>query len=273
MRLTRSIPVCFSAGLVLLVAGCSFVSSGAFEAAQSQNRVLGEQNRAQLAEIENLKTHALHVEDQLASTEEKLASLEEQLGLDRKQLVNYQSERVELHEQIKGLAQQRLPVTPEVHRRLAALAQRFPALRYDPQSGVARLETDILFDTGRTELKPGATQVLSELVQALKSPDGRDLKVLVVGHTDDRPIARKPARDAYASNFELSTARAQNVADLLRKSGLEEQRLGVAGFSAHEPVTPNVTARDRQQNRRVEIFVMAPEVPVVGWTDSTPKLY
>ena len=50
-------------------------------------------------------------------------------------------------------------------------------------------------------------------------------------------------------------------------------RLGVAGFGAHEPVASNVSTNDRQKNRRVEIFVMAPETPVVGWTDTMPKLY
>ena len=63
------------------------------------------------------------------------------------------------------------------------------------------------------------------------------------------------------------------MAEYLRQQGLEESRLGVAGFGAHEPVASNVTAHDRQKNRRVEIFVMPADVPVVGWTDSTPRLY
>jgi len=94
----------------------------------------------------------------------------------------------------------------------------------------------------------------------LKSPEARDLKVFVVGHTDDRAIAKKPGARFVFEHFDLSTSRAQAVADFLRRQGLEEQRLGVAGFGSHEPIAPNVTSRDRQKNRRVEIFVMAPEV-------------
>lgn len=260
--------------LLVLTPGCLVVPKTSFDAVQSQNRVLSEQNRAQLAEIANLKVHSRNVEDQLANTEEKLALFEEQRGLDRKQLVNFERERAELHDQLRGMADGRLPVTPEMARRLRDLSQRFPSLlHFDPASGVAKLDTDILFDTGRHELKEGASQVLAQLAGLLKTPEGHDLKVFVVGHTDDRPIARKPARDAYGSNFDLSTARAQAVADVLRKHGIEEQRLGVAGFAAHQPVAPNVTTRDRQKNRRVEVFVMAPEVPVVGWTDSTPSMY
>ena len=169
-----------AAGLLLSAAGC-MVSSTKYEAAESQNRVLSEQNRAQLAEIENLKTHSRHVEDQLASTEEKSAVLEEQLGLNRQQLSNYRQERDTLHEQMQGIAADRLPVRrrqPPPGGPGSALPQ--PAAN-DPQSGVARLDTDILFDTGRVELKPVATQALAELARALRSPDARELKVFVVG--------------------------------------------------------------------------------------------
>ena len=47
----------------------------------------------------------------------------------------------------------------------------------------------------------------------------------------------------------------------------------MAGFGSHQPLAPNVSAADRRKNRRVEIFVMAPEVPIVGWTETTPTLY
>ena len=63
------------------------------------------------------------------------------------------------------------------------------------------------------------------------------------------------------------------VRDALRRLGLEPERMGVAGFGPHQPVAPNLTGEDRQKNRRVELFVMAPEVPVIGWTETTPNLY
>ena len=59
---------------------------------------------------------------------------------------------------------------------------------------------------------------------------------------------------------------------MLRSQGLSDQRIGVAGFGAHEPVAANDSAVQRQKNRRVEIFVMPRDVPVVGWSDSTPEL-
>ena len=80
-------------------------------------------------------------------------------------------------------------------------------------------------------------------------------------------------RERFASNFHLSTARALAVADQLRRQGLSERRIGVAGFGPHQPVAPTPQPGHRQKNRRVEIFVMAPDVPVVGWTDSGSSVY
>ena len=240
---------------------------------QTQNRALSEQCRAQLAEIENLKIHSRNAGEQLIRTEKELALLQEEIGLDRQQLSNYQSEHSELHQQVQGLAGGHARLSPEMSRQLAELSSRYPVLQFDPATGISKLDTDILFDSGDAELKPGAEQVLAELARVLKSPEACDLKIMVVGHTDDQTIAKKPAREQFPDNFHLSTARALAVAELMQQQGLAENRIGVAGFGAHQPIAPNATAQDRQKNRRVEIFVMAPDVPVVGWTESIPSVY
>jgi len=94
-----------------------------------------------------------------------------------------------------------------------------------------------------------------------------------VGHTDDRLIAKKPVREKYADNFRLSTARAHVVGDALRSLGLEHERMIVMGAGPHQPVAPNTAEDDRRKNRRVELFVLGPDVPVIGWTETTPSLY
>jgi len=253
--------------------GCMFVPRTQLTGSQGRAKALTEQNRAQLAEIENLKVHTRNVEDQLMRTEEELALLEEELGLDHRQLVNYEKERAELHEQFKDLAggQSRLP--PEVGRQLVELSGKYPGLHFDPTTGISKLDTDVLFDSGEAQLKPGAERVITEFVRVLKGPEAAGLKVLVVGHTDDQRIAGGPTRHKFANNFHLSTARAHAVADLMRHQGFREERMGVAGFGPHQPVAPNVSPKDRQKNRRVEIFVMTPDVPVVGWTESIPSVY
>jgi flagellar motor protein MotB len=240
---------------------------------QSQNRELTEQCRAQLAEIENLRIHSRNAADQLIRAEEGLALLEDQLGLDRKQLDNFREHQTALDAELKGLAAGGTRMPADVSQRLVELSQRYPGLQFDPVTGISKLDTDILFDSGSAELKPGAQRLLGELVGVLNSLETKDLKVMVVGHTDNRRIAKRPARERYPNNFHLSTARALAVADSMHRQGFSEQQIGVAGYSSHQPIAPNVTPKDRQKNRRVEIFVMNCSVPVVGWTDSIPSLY
>jgi len=253
------------------LSGC-LVPQSDLAAAQSQNRTLAAQNRAQLAEIDNLQAHNHDVENRLVRSEQELAALEQQVDVDRKRLVNYKHETAELHDQFKtAVGARRLPSA--VSQQLADLSRRYPSLSFDPVTGIGKLDTAVLFDSGQAELKPAAQAMLAELSRILQSQEAGDLKVMVVGHTDNQRLAGKSVRERFASNFHLSTARALAVADQLRHQGLSERRIGVAGFGPYQSVAPNAEAGDRQKNRRVEIFVMAPDVPVVGWTDSLPGVY
>lgn len=273
MLACRALSTHLSLAALALGCGCAFVPKSQLTTLESQNRALVEKDRAQEALIQNLETHSRNVEDQLMRAEEDLAMLDERLGLDRKQLVNYEAERDQLHTQVMGLIRGCSAPAPEVRGRLAEISERCPSLRFDPSTGVSKLDTDVLFDMGQAELKPGADDVLRDLVRLLNSPEGRDLKILVVGHTDDRRIAGQPVREKHPNNFHLSADRALAVSDALGRLGLAPERMGVAGFGPHQPVAPNLTEEDRAKNRRVELFVMAAEVPVVGWTESTPTLY
>jgi flagellar motor protein MotB len=146
-------------------------------------------------------------------------------------------------------------------------------LSFDAETGVSKCDIDVLFDSGQVELRPGAQQMLVELAQVLERSEAKDLKVMVVGHTDNQRIVGVSMRDKYPNNFHLSTARALAVADVLRGQGLNDQRIGIAGFGSHEPLADNQSAVDRQKNRRVEIFVMPRDVPVVGWGETRPDWY
>jgi len=252
--------------------GC-VVPRAQYDALRAQNDALLQQTRAQAAQLENLEVHSRNIEDQLARAEENLALMEDRLGLNQRQLANYQREREQLHQQFSHLRHWRSQMGPEVSQRLSEIARRCPSLRVDPRTGVAKLDTDILFDPGADSLKPGAEKVLAELVQLMRSPEAKDLRVMIVGHTDDRQIAGRPVRDKYPSNFHLSAGRALAVAEQLQKLGLPEERIAVAGFGQHQPVAPNVSMTDRQKNRRVEIFVISPDIPVIGWTDTMPTIY
>jgi chemotaxis protein MotB len=237
---TLSIPVAF------VVWGCG--ANTQLATLQSQNRSLTEQSRAQLAEIENLKIHSRHVEDQLIQAEANLARLDG-----------------------KHLSGGRMPAG--ISGRLAELAERYPSLHYDPATGISKLDTDVLFDSGDASLKPDADRVLAEIAEIFSSPEASQLKLMVVGHADAQGIKGRELRERYPTNWHLSAGRALSVADWLRKSGIPESRMGVTGFGQYQPIASNDTDESRERNRRVEIYVLGPETPVVGWADTAGALY
>jgi outer membrane protein OmpA-like peptidoglycan-associated protein len=102
---------------------------------------------------------------------------------------------------------------------------------------------DVLFDTGRATLKPGADRDLDRLAQALK--DNPNTRVLIEGHTDS------VGGEDY--NQVLSERRAEAVGDALRTRGVPPDRFDVKGLGKAFPVASNDTQAGRQQNRRVEI--------------------
>jgi chemotaxis protein MotB len=106
------------------------------------------------------------------------------------------------------------------------------------------------FPAGRAELSPDAQKLLFDLADRLRSSPGG---IRVEGHTDDVPIHNA----AFASNWELSTARATEVVQfLVMKCGLAANRLSAAGFGEFRPRTPNDSDAARAKNRRVELIVL-----------------
>ncbi len=102
---------------------------------------------------------------------------------------------------------------------------------------------DVLFDTGRATLKPGADLTLERLAEFLKS--NAQTRILIEGHTDGR------GSDEY--NDELSRQRADAVAAALIRRGVPADSVRAIGRGKAFPVATNDTAAGRQQNRRVEI--------------------
>lgn len=253
--------------------GCQFVPRTQLTAAETQSRALAEQTQAQVAEIANLRAHNRRLEDRLIKAEEEMALLEEQAGIQSKRVSNFENERQRLGEQLDGLVADSAGFRAGADRRLRELCQRYPGLRIDPRTGICKLDSDVLFESGEASLAPQSRQQLGELVRMLKSPEARDFRVMVVGHTDNRQVAKRDTRERYPDNWHLSTARALHVAEFLQHQGLREDQVGVAGYGRHEPIASNATAANRQKNRRVEIFVLSPETPIVGWTETTTGLY
>jgi len=114
---------------------------------------------------------------------------------------------------------------------------------------VIQLESDVLFDSGKTNIKPDGQTALAKLAPVLAGITDR--KYLVTGFTDDVPIHTQ----RFPSNGELSTARAVEVVKFLVASGLKPQQVAAAGYSEFDPVVANDTPEHRAQNRRIEIVL------------------
>jgi chemotaxis protein MotB len=115
---------------------------------------------------------------------------------------------------------------------------------------IVRLGDKILFDPGKTELKPEGKEALKQVTTILKDLQNRNFQV--AGHTDNTPIKSK----RFRSNWELSTQRAVEVVNFMIDSGMEPKRVSAAGYSDQSPVAPNDTPDNKAKNRRIEITLV-----------------
>lgn len=125
---------------------------------------------------------------------------------------------------------------------------------------VLQLPNDVLFDSGKAELKPSGKAAIEQVAVVLRTIDRH---FQVAGHTDDEPIKLSP----FASNWELSTVRALTVVSDLVKHGVKPQHLSAAGYGEFDPVAPNTTPKSKAKNRRIEITV----VPMIDELVSVPQ--
>ncbi|MDZ4729884.1 MAG: OmpA family protein [Xanthomonadales bacterium] len=120
--------------------------------------------------------------------------------------------------------------------------------------GIVLTLGNVLFATGRAELKSGATDALNKLVTFLNQYPDRDVEI--EGHTDNV--------GSDTSNQSLSERRAESVKSYLLQQGIGTQRLSSTGKGEGQPIGDNNTETGRQQNRRVEIIIENPPVVAGG---------
>jgi OmpA-OmpF porin, OOP family len=103
---------------------------------------------------------------------------------------------------------------------------------------------DVLFDTGKATLKPGAYGTLDRLAKVLN--ESKDRRVIIEGHTD--------SVGSDDNNMRLSEQRAMSVQSALMQRGVSGSQISTAGKGESVPVASNDDAGGRQQNRRVELI-------------------
>lgn len=115
------------------------------------------------------------------------------------------------------------------------------------------LANGILFPEGGWELNADGKKTLGKLAPVLKTLSGQTIRVK--GYTDSLPIGPE-LRQRFATNLELSKARAQSVADELAAQGVPAAMLSVEGFGEADPVASNDTPQGRAKNRRVVMDIV-----------------
>jgi outer membrane protein OmpA-like peptidoglycan-associated protein len=111
---------------------------------------------------------------------------------------------------------------------------------------------DVLFDTGRASLSPGAAAKLDRLAQFLS--EHPDRRVQIEGFTDS------VGGDAY--NLDLSERRAEAVKAALTTRGIDPSRIATEGYGKAYPVASNGDSGGRQLNRRVEVVIGNANTPI-----------
>jgi outer membrane protein OmpA-like peptidoglycan-associated protein len=176
------------------------------------------------------------VQSQLLATRGQLDKTQQNLAQTQTAL---QQQAAEAAEQKKQLAELESKLK-DARDTIAKIA----AVKDDDRGMVITLQGEVLFKTGKWDLKPGAMAKLDQIADALR---GKEQPMVVYGFTDNV--------GANDMNMDLSQKRAQSVRDYLVSKGLPTDLIKAEGKGPTAPIAENTSVEGRAQNRRVEIVV------------------
>ena len=207
-----------------------------------------EQARRQ-AEQKTIEAEKKQVEAELATAREAKAKAEaeaaRQAALLQEQKAKEETDKArQAEERAKEAA---LKAESDKQALRAQLLEQFNRIleTKDTSRGLVVTMADVLFDTGKYELRPAARERLAKLSGIVLGHPG--LKLEIEGHTD--------STGSDELNQKLSEQRAEGVKEYLIEQGLDRNSLTAKGFGKTMPVASNQTAEGRQKNRRVELIV------------------
>ena len=123
-------------------------------------------------------------------------------------------------------------------------------LRETDEGLVISLREAGFFNSGSADVRPEAMDTLNSIAAILPHQAMR-----VEGHTDDIPIHTAQ----FATNWELSTARAADITRLLiSQHAVDPRQISASGYAEFQPIASNATGEGRQRNRRVDIILLKP---------------
>ncbi len=122
----------------------------------------------------------------------------------------------------------------------------------DVRGVVISFGDNVLFDVGQSIIKEEAFPMMSAIISVIQKSSNN---FIIEGHTDNIPINSSTSK--YASNWELSVARATSVVNYVSNNfNISPARLSASGYAEFKPVASNASPEGRAKNRRVDIVVL-----------------
>jgi chemotaxis protein MotB len=240
---------------------------------QQKHAALTADNTVLKAEYEKLKSDAAGLaKDRQALTRDKEEleqvlnarsdTFSQNIGDLRQRVAGLEGENKKLKDDIVTLQRAREDKVKEVSNTYEKLLQNMKSEIALGQVTISELKgkltvnmtAAILFDSGKADVKDDGLEILYKMVDTLKG--AKDKAIRIEGHTDNVQIIGALTR-IFPTNWELSAARAINVAKYLQKQGLDPAILSAAAFADYKPVADNGTKEGRARNRRIEITLVA----------------
>ena len=215
------------------------------------------------ADASRLLTESVRNADKARSLETQVADLQSVRAELQKASTELQQKVQEKETELAGLRGTQDELVSGLKKEIES--QQVQVQRIRDQLRVDMVD-EVLFDSGQAELKPAGQTVLDKVGQILKKTEGR--RIEIQGHTDNVPIVGALSK-RYPTNWELSAARAVNVARFLQQSGVDPKSLSAVAHSEFRPRVANDSEEGKRKNRRIEIL-LGPKVVEQASLDLAP---
>jgi len=233
------------------------------EANDEKQQLMGRLDEAQarrqqlLKQIDEVSGDVETREAELADANRDILELKGQIEQNQQQQAMLEARIEQISEQQRQEAQHfadlKLKLEGELHESRVTITQ------LKNRMTVIDLTSEVLFRSGSARITPTGRKVLDVIAASLNAYPKRAISI--EGHTDDVPIGEHLP---FASNWELSTARALAAVDYLQQENkVAADRLRVVGLGEFHPVASNETTEGRKLNRRIEIRLL-PETGAEG---------
>lgn len=191
----------------------------------------------------------------------KIADLQQQNAMLNDQLASSEMAKEDAIRNGEAARQRAIELEQAMQAAQRDRAERPAAGGWEAVPGGAKLEIagNLLFDSGKTELKSDARRILDRVVSDIRQ-QYPDKDIFVFGHTDNDPIKKSGWKD----NYELSAERALSVVRYLQSKGISGGKLVACGCGEHRPEAANRSNAGKAKNRRVEIFAVSPSLSPVA---------